>query len=86
MSKLQTKILQYLSTVDSLYCFKLVTATTAGHADIHLCYKGKFVAIEVKEKGDTQKDLQKYREQQIRDAGGVYILAESLEDVKEVIC
>lgn len=43
----------------------------AGIPDLFYLYKGVFIAIEVKSDVGKLSDLQKYRLQQIRDAGGI---------------
>lgn len=56
-----------------------------GIPDIIACINGHFVGIEVKDKGkkSTQTEEQKIHQRNIEKAGGLYILAESLEEVKE---
>lgn len=59
-----------------------------GIPDIIACVNGKFVGIEVKNKGKLkgQSPQQKIHEQLIKDSGGIFILTDSLDKVKEVIC
>jgi hypothetical protein len=76
---LQTKILQKLKNT---YHVKIIMASTSGHPDIIICKDSKFIAIEVKSDKGVQSELQKYRERQIRDSGGIYILARSMQDVE----
>ena len=54
----------------------------AGDADIVLCYKGQFCAIEVKGEKGKQTQEQACYQSDLESAGGRYILARSLEDVK----
>lgn len=42
----------------------------AGVPDILCCYKGKFIALELKRKNGIVSDLQKYEIEKIRKAGG----------------
>lgn len=58
----------------------------AGTPDILACVNGVFVAIEVKKpKGGVVSALQKSKLKKIRKAGGVSMVAKSLEEVKEVL-
>ncbi len=58
---------------------------TAGIPDIIACYKGYFIAIEVKnEKGKTTV-LQEINLNQIKEAGGITIIARTVNDVREVL-
>jgi hypothetical protein len=53
---------------------------TKGTADISAIIEGKSVKIEVKIGRDYQSKLQKDYQQQVEQAGGVYIIARSFED------
>lgn len=58
---------------------------TAGIPDIIACYKGRFIAIEVKnEKGKTTA-LQELNLELIKINGGIPIVARTVNEVKEVI-
>ena len=58
---------------------------TAGIPDIIGCYKGKFVAFEVKtEKGKLSK-LQEITIEKIRKASGIAFKVTSLEEVKKIL-
>ena len=56
-----------------------------GDPDMVVCYKGRYIAIEAKTPVGRQSNWQKLRQEQITAAGGLYILARSVEDVKEVL-
>lgn len=56
-----------------------------GVPDILCCYKGRFIGIEVKnEKGKTSA-LQDINLEQIKNAGGVSLVARSVTDVGKVL-
>ena len=58
---------------------------TSGIPDIIVCYKGKFVAFEVKtEKGKLSK-LQEMTIAKIQKANGMAFKVTSLEEVKEIL-
>lgn len=44
--------------------------TKSGIPDLLICYKGKFIAIEVKAENGKPSDLQKYNIRKIEEAGG----------------
>lgn len=56
-----------------------------GVPDIIVCYRGKFIGIEVKNESGKTTPLQDLNIKQINDNGGIGIVARSLDDVKEVI-
>ena len=81
------KILKYLKTLDKCYCFKEHGGSygSAGIPDIICCYRGRFVAFEVKtEKGRTTK-LQDLNIRKINEADGIAVVVRSVDDVKNVI-
>ena len=70
------------------YCEKIFGGgfQSAGIPDIIACYRGYFVAIEVKSptgKGRAS-DIQKLKIKAIREAGGVAFITDNLEDVEKV--
>lgn len=58
----------------------------SGIADRLICYKGKFIAIELKREDGKGKesDNQKIERELIRRAGGIAIVADNLDDIKSV--
>lgn len=85
-TKLQKSVQKYLNSIGA-YCFKVHGSMymKAGIPDIICCYKGLFYGIECKVGNNTPSDLQKEHKKQIIAAGGIHILAYSLDDVKKVI-
>lgn len=57
----------------------------AGTADIVACWHGRYVAIECKVGRNKQTEAQFVHQQEIGGAGGLYILAYSVEDVAEIL-
>lgn len=58
----------------------------SGIPDLLVCYKGLFIAIEVKSpthKGRAS-DIQKLKIRRIRECGGIAFITDSLEEVQEV--
>ena len=56
-----------------------------GDPDIVACYKGVFVAIEGKTYTGRQSDWQKLRMDQVHDAGGIYVVARSVDIIEQVL-
>jgi len=83
-SKIQTEIINYLDTI-GVYSVKTIACNRKGVSDILACYKGVFVAIEVKNQKGVISPLQKIELQKVRNAGGYAIVAYCLEDVRNLI-
>ncbi|MBR1722170.1 MAG: VRR-NUC domain-containing protein [Treponema sp.] len=58
---------------------------TAGIPDIICCYKGKFVAFEVKTSSGKLSKLQEIIIQKIKNANGIAYKVTNLEEVKEIL-
>lgn len=58
-----------------------------GLPDIVCCYKGRFIGIEVKAPGKlyNQSDYQVIHMNNIRKAGGIYLLTDNLLDVESLL-
>lgn len=57
-----------------------------GTADVIACYRGRFVAVECKAPtGGRQTPLQKKHEAAVRKAGGMYVLARDVDDVRRAL-
>lgn len=84
---IENKIKAYLKTIDGLYFFKEHGGLygTAGVPDIICCYKGLFIAFEVKTKDGKATALQDATIKRIRKAGGIVEVVRSVEEVKRII-
>ena len=83
---IENKIKTYLKSKGA-YCVKYFgnAFSQVGVPDLLVCYKGRFIGIEVKnEKGKTSQ-LQNINILNIRNAGGISFVARSVEDVEGVI-
>ena len=81
------KIIKYLKSEPECFVFKMHGGMfgMAGIPDIICCYKGKFVAFEVKnDKGKLSK-LQEATIKKIRNAKGLAFKVISLDEVKEIL-
>ena len=86
--QLQRKIIEYLER-GGHYVIKTVITNKKGVPDLIVCtlHDGKFYAIEVKRPGNKKgvTKLQQYHIDLINKTGGKAFVADSLEDVKEII-
>lgn len=80
--KVQKKIIEYLTNVGA-EVVKVERANKRGVSDLLACYKGRFLAIEVKEpnKPDNASELQSVFLGRVKRAGGYSTLATSTEEV-----
>ena len=84
-SKLKNEIKAYLKDKGVYWCMIQGGAfSKPGDPDLVACVCGRFIAIEAKTYDGTQRPMQKVRQQQIEDSGGIYLIAKSVDDVKEV--
>ena len=83
--QIQKTILNYLKELDQTYSFKVIVANRKGIPDIIVCYKGRFIAFEVKTTKGKATELQKLNLRQIEDAGGKAYVVRSVEEVKECL-
>ena len=82
----QRKIVKYLESRGA-YVVKVISASKKGVPDVISCYKGKFIAIEVKTP-TTMKNtskLQEYNLAQIDKANGFSIVAYDTELLKAIL-
>lgn len=56
-----------------------------GSGDVLACAWGRWLEIEVKSRRGAQSKQQELREAAVRRAGGVYVVARSVEDVRAAI-
>ena len=80
-------ILRYLKTVPDCFCWKEHGGMygTAGIPDIICCYRGKFVAFEVKTKIGKTTALQDSVINKIQKCGGKAAVVRSVENVKAAL-
>ena len=81
------QILKYLKAQPCCFAFKEHGGLygTSGIPDIICCYRGKFVAIEVKTLTGKLSKLQEITIKRINEAGGMAIKVTSLQEVKNVL-
>ena len=83
---IENKIKAYLRSKGA-YCVKYHgnQFSQVGVADLLVCYKGRFLAIEIKNETGKTSPLQDVNIQMVKDAGGISFVARSVEDVRAVI-
>jgi len=79
-------ILKFLNGLDECYARKVFSSNfTANLPDIIACYRGHFVALEVKRPGQKLTKLQDVELHRWLDAGGSAFRVDCVEDVKAII-
>lgn len=86
-SNIVKKIMRYLRSVPGCFCWKEHGGMygTAGIPDIICCFRGKFLAFEVKTQTGKTTPLQEATIQKINSCAGMAAVVRSVDDVKEVI-
>lgn len=84
---IENKIKAYLKTINGLFYWKEHGGLygTAGIPDIIVCYKGKFIAFEVKATNGKTTPLQNATIEKIKRCGGIAEVVRSVIDVKNII-
>lgn len=81
---IQSKIIKYLKSKGA-FVVKTIVLTTSGVPDILCCYKGYFIAFEVKTATNEATPLQKATLKRIKNAKGLGAVVRSVDDVKECL-
>ena len=78
-----------IKLIESLGGYVIKTHVSAyqsqGEPDLVCCYKGYFVAFELKIPGNKPSELQKLKMNKIQRAGGTAIAAYSLKDIEVIL-
>lgn len=81
---IKDKIMKHLKGLPQCYAVKIWgNHTTIGQPDILACYRGRFLALEVKRPGEQPTEIQRATLQKWADAGAVAGVVRSVEDLKE---
>ena len=81
----QLKILKYLNGLPDCWAIKVISANQRGVPDIIGCYKGRFIAVEVKSTGNKPSKIQQSQLNAIKQAGGIAEVVTSLEQIHELV-
>lgn len=86
-SLITAQIKAYLKTVKDLFFFKEHGGQygSAGIPDLIICYRGRFIAFEVKTAKGKTTVLQELTIREIIRAGGYALVVRSVDEVKAVI-
>lgn len=84
-SGIQTRIIAYLKSVGAYPINIAGNAFQTGVPDILVCYKGLWIALEVKAADGSLRPMQRIRIRRIRKAGGIAEEVRSVEKVKDII-
>ena len=91
MTRLESSIMReirYYLTQEGYYWSNLpagIVGHRQGDPDMIACIKGRYVALEGKTARGRQSPRQKEVERLINDAGGIYAVVRSVEDVKYIV-
>ena len=82
----QKKITTFLESKGA-YVIKVISANRKGIPDIIACYKGIFLAIEVKtpDKLNNTTKLQEFNLRKISEAGGYSLVASEVDQVEAIL-
>ncbi len=85
--EITNRIKSYLKTIPDCFYWKEHGGYygTAGIPDIIVCYRGRFIAFEVKSKDNKPTVLQAVTIRKIIKAGGYALVVRSVEEVTQVI-
>jgi len=86
-SDIVAAIKRYLITVEGCFFWKEHGGMygTAGIPDLILCYKGRFVGLEVKTDEGKPTKLQEATIRKIKACGGIAVVVRSVAEVKAII-
>ena len=84
-SILQSKVMRYLRA-KGIYARKLHDMYTAGLGDILVIIDGAAIFIELKSDTGKLSKIQAWEAARVREAGGIYCVCRTLEQVKEAVC
>ena len=85
-SKLQKEVIKLVHSFGGYVVKVHVSAyQNQGTPDIIVCYMGKFIAFELKEKGNKTSSIQDLRIRQIQNAGGIAKAIYSLKEIEETL-
>ena len=83
--KVKDGVKRYLKSVGAHYDMPVQTGYGKRMLDFIVCYKGLYLSIETKAPGKKATPIQQYIICEILEAGGLAIVANSVEDVKLAI-
>jgi hypothetical protein len=64
---------------------RLIRVNEPGCADVIVCYRGRFIAVETKRIGEPLRPEQEAWKASVEGAGGIYLRAETWTDVRAAV-
>lgn len=83
--QLKKQVEKFLKSLPNCWFYHPADRWLVGLPDFIICYKGRFIAIELKREGRFLNKIQEYVMRKIRQAGAKVVVAYSLEDVKKIL-
>ena len=84
-SQLQAKILKYLDGLRGCKAIKVISANERGIPDLHVCYKGRYIAFEIKSPVGKVSKIQALQLTKYLQAGAQTAVIRNMEQVKKII-
>ena len=84
-SQLKKQVTKYLKSIPGLWFYHPADRWIVGIPDFIICYKNRFIAIELKREGKFLNKIQEYILKKIQEAGGKAGVARNVEEVKEIL-
>ena len=83
---LQKRVMKYLKSIPDCFTTTITPGPYGkrGISDLLICYKGRFIAIELKVKGNKPTALQTAYLDNVEGAGGEAYVCFCLDEVKEI--
>jgi hypothetical protein len=82
---IQTRIVEYLNRLPRSWACKFPGVLRRGVPDMLVCYRGQFLALEIKRPGQEPTALQRAVIGQIHGAGGVAEIVHGLDEVRQIL-
>lgn len=83
----QGQVMPFLKTLKNTMYFSIQQVAILDDPDIVLCMRGKFVALELKARGERPRPLQRHKLNRVEEAGGFSLVADpdNWERIKKVL-
>jgi len=81
----QLKIIRLLASLPGCWAVKVISANQRGVPDILGCYRGRFIAVEVKSANNKPSKIQQAQLNAIKQAGGIAEVVTSLEQIQRLV-
>jgi len=82
---LQAHTLKHLNGLPHCWAVKFPGVLRRGVPDVLVCYRGQFLALEIKRPGQSPTALQRAVIRQIRGAGGIADVVHALDEVRAIL-